>query len=341
MTGRPLAAAVVAAADEAWGACRPVWERLAAIALANQARVLQAFQAAGVSESDFTASAGYGYGDPARERLEQVYSQVFAAEAALVRPQIVSGTHAIALALFACLGPGDELVSATGAPYDSLQPVIGHRGPVAGSLAEWGVVYKEAAPRPGAALPTAAQVQELLGPKVRAVFIQRSRGYQQRPALSVAAIAHLVAAVRAVQPAAAIIVDNCYGEFVETSEPLAAGADLIAGSLIKNPGGGLAPTGGYVAGRRDLVDRAAARLSAPGLGGAVGPSLHLGRCLLQGFFLAPHVTAQALQGAVFTARLFAALGVAVDPAYDAPRADLVQTVTLGNAAAQADRKSVV
>lgn len=320
-----LPARLAAAAAAALVAVRPHWDRIEETALYNQARVLTAFHAAGIAEYHFAASTGYGLGDAGRDAVEAVFAAAFGAEAALVRTQIASGTHAISLGLFGVLRPGDELVAALGAPYDSLQPVI--RGGT-GSLADWGVVYREV-PLLAAGAPDLAALQAALGPATRAVLIQRSRGYSLRPSLTVAQVGAVVAAVKAARPDVYCLVDNCYGEFTEEREPTAVGADLIMGSLIKNPGGGLAPTGGYVAGRPDLVAAAAARLTAPGIGAEVGASLGWNRLLLQGFFLAPHTVAEALCGAHFTAAFFTELGFRVRPAFDEPRTDLIQAVELG------------
>lgn len=315
---------LAAAASGALAAVRPHWQRVEEIALYNQARVLRAFHAAGIAAHHFAGSTGYGLGDAGRAAVEQVFAAAFDAEAALVRTQIASGTHAISLALFGVLRPGDELVAAAGAPYDSLQPVI--RGGV-GSLAEWGVGYREV-PLLATGAPDLAALQAAIGPRTRAVLIQRSRGYSLRPSLTVAAVGEVIAAVKAVRPDVFCLVDNCYGEFAEDREPTAVGADLIMGSLIKNPGGGLAPTGGYVAGKAELVAAAAARLTAPGIGAEVGASLGWNRLLLQGFFLAPHTVAEAICGAHFTAAFFSRLGLPVQPAFDEPRTDLIQAVEL-------------
>lgn len=304
----------------------PHWERVEAIALRNQAKVLRAFQEAGVAEHHFAPSSGYGLDDPGREKLEEVYARVFRAEAALVRWQIASGTHAIALGLFAALRPGDELVAAVGTPYDSLHPVL--RG-APGSLAEWGVAYREVPLRPDGR-PDLEALRAALSPRTRAVLIQRSRGYSLRPSLTVAEVGEVVAAVKSVRPDVLCLVDNCYGEFAEEQEPTEVGADLCMGSLIKNPGGGLAPTGGYVVGRRELVERAAARLTAPGIAGEVGAAPWGHRLLFQGLFLAPHVVAEAICGAHFTAAFFERLGLRVRPRYDEPRTDLIQAVELGS-----------
>lgn len=320
---------VLAAARAALAEAEPWWRRVASVVLQNQARVLAAFQAAGVAEHHLAPSTGYGIGDPGRAKVEEVFARVFGAEAALVRPQIVSGTHAITLGLFAVLRPGDEMIAAAGTPYDTLLPVL--RG-APGSLAEWGVSYREVPLAPDGR-PDLEALRRAIGPRTRAVFIQRSRGYALRPSLTVAEIGRIVETVRGVREDIVCVVDNCYGEFCETAEPTAAGADLVCGSLIKNPGGGLAPTGGYVVGRAELVEAAAARLTAPGIGAEVGASLGTTRLILQGLFLAPHVVGEALAGAHFAAAFFARLGLNVRPRVDEPRTDLIQAVELGSAEA--------
>lgn len=317
-----------AAAQDAMDRARPRWAAVEETVLLNQAKVLAAFQEAQISDIHFTFSTGYAYGDIGREKTEEVFSRVFRTEAALVRAQMVSGTHAIATGLFGALKPGDRLVCAVGAPYDTLRTVI--QGPP-GSLTEWGVIYQEVPLREDLSVDVHAVVAAARQTDTRVVFIQRSRGYSLRPSLTVAQIGEIIAAVKAARPDVICLVDNCYGEFTEESEPSEVGADLVCGSLIKNAGGGVAPTGGYVVGRRDLVERAAARLVAPGIGGEVGPSLGMTRHFLQGLFLAPHVTGEALKGAIFTAAFFGGLGFGVRPAYDAVRSDLVQAVELGTA----------
>jgi len=307
------------------------WAAIAAQERRNLQKVLAAFHAARVSEEHFAGSTGYGYHDIGRKALEQVYAQVFGAEAALVRPQIASGTHAISACLFGLLRPGDHLLSASGQPYETLQQVIA--GPRPTSLTALGVEYSWV-PLVGegerAGDVDVAAVLAALRPNTRVVLLQRSRGYTWRPALSVSRIGEIIEAVKARRPDVVCFVDNCYGEFVEDLEPPQVGADLIAGSLIKNPGGGLAPAGGYIAGRADLVSLAADRVTAPGLGDAVGPTLRVNRDLFYGFFQAPHVVAEALCGAVLAAAVFDALGFPVSPGPDDPRADVVQAIRLGN-----------
>lgn len=313
-------------AAEAVEEVQSLWRRIDGLALANQRLVLDAFRAARVSDFHLRGSTGYGYGDAGREGLEAVYAAAFAAEAALVRPQIVSGTHALALCLYGVLRPGDKLLTVQGRPYDTLETVV-HGEP--GSLADWGIEYIQVDPLPDGGLDRDAII-EALALRPRAVLLQRSGGYSWRRGLVIEELGALIELIKGRAPDATVIVDNCYGEFVETLEPPAVGADLCAGSLIKNPGGGIAPTGGYVAGRKDLVDMAASRLTAPGLGRAVGPTLDCQRLFFQGIFLAPHFVAEALKGAVFAARFFERLGFDVLPRYDEPRSDIVQGIRLGS-----------
>ncbi|WP_078060580.1 aminotransferase class I/II-fold pyridoxal phosphate-dependent enzyme [Desulfotomaculum copahuensis] len=298
-------------------------------ALQNHARILAAFHEVRVSDYHLRGGTGYGYGDAGREALEAVYARVFGAESALVRGQIVSGTHAIALCLFGVLRPGDELLAVQGTPYDTLEEMIGLRGEAPGSLKEMGVIYRQVDLLPGGEIDPAG-IAAALNPRTRMVMLQRSRGYSLRPSLDMKSMQRLIGLIRDKQPGAVIFVDNCYGEFVEEMEPSAAGADLVAGSLIKNPGGGLAPGGGYVAGRRRYVEMAANRWTAPGIGAEVGPAPDFQRLMFQGLFLAPHVVAEALKGAVFAARLFERLGFPVYPAAGEPRTDIIQAITLGS-----------
>ncbi len=299
--------------------------RIDAIAETNTARVLSAFQDNRVAEAYFAGTTGYGYDDLGRDKLDQIYAQIFGTEAALVRVQFVNGTHAIASALYGALKTGDVLVSAVGAPYDTLLGVIGVTGNEHGSLKDYGIEYRQvellnnAPDREGL-------VKAVSDPRVKAVLIQRSKGYSTRASLSVAEIGALCALVKEHNPNAAVIVDNCYGEFVEEQEPTHVGADLVVGSLIKNPGGGLAPTGGYLAGRRDLVEGAAMRLTVPGIGGECGCTLGQNRALYQGLFLAPHTVAQALKTAVFAARVMEKLGYETEPVSTAVRHDIIQMV---------------
>ncbi|MEW5762384.1 MAG: aminotransferase class I/II-fold pyridoxal phosphate-dependent enzyme [Bacillota bacterium] len=308
---------------------QPVYRDIERTALENHRRVLDAFHAAGVREYHFLGSTGYGYGDAGREALEKAWALIFGAEEALVRVQLVSGTHALATCFFGLLAPGDELLCVQGTPYDTLCPVIGLQNPSPRSLTGMGVYYRQLEPLSDGGIDLAA-LRAALSERTRVVFLQRSCGYRMRRALRIEEIEAVAGLVHRASPRAVVLVDNCYGEFVETREPCAAGADLVCGSLIKNPGGGLAPTGGYIAGRREYVQAAAERLTAPGLGAAVGPTLGLTRLLLQGLYLAPHFVSEALKGAVFAARFFERLGFTVMPAYDAPRGDIVQAVRLGS-----------
>ncbi|MDR3119955.1 MAG: methionine gamma-lyase family protein [Clostridiales bacterium] len=300
------------------------------VAARNQQKVIRAMQTARVSETHFAGSTGYGYGDRGRETLDEVYAAAFGAEAALVRHQITTGTQAIGICLFGNLRPGDELLSITGRPYDTLEELIGLRGePGAGSLKDFGVSYREVPLLPGGGIDFPA-ARAAIRPQTKLVLIQRSRGYGWRDALRIDEIAEAVSFVKNIRSGLIALVDNCYGEFVEDREPTEVGADLIAGSLIKNPGGGLAPSGGYAAGKAEYVKNAAYRLTAPGLGGNVGPTLGLGRMLFQGFFMAPHVVAESLKGAVFCAALMEQAGFPVSPAVDARRSDIIQAVELGS-----------
>ena len=297
----------------------------------NQAKVLAAMQKNRVAAMHFAATTGYGYDDEGRDNLERVYADTFHTEAALVRPQLVCGTHALAVALSANLLPGDALLAISGKPYDTLEEVIGIR-PSPCSLAEYGVKYRQVDLLPDGSFDLPA-IEKAITEQTKLIHIQRSKGYQTRPTLSVAAIGEAIALCKRVKPGVTVMVDNCYGEFVDTVEPSDVGADMIVGSLIKNPGGGLAPIGGYICGTRACVDRCAYRLSAPGLGQEVGANLGLMPALYQGFFLAPTVTAAALKGAVFAAAAYEALGYRVVPAAAEPRHDIIQAIELGSEAA--------
>ena len=307
---------------------RPRFDAIDATAEANQAKVLLAMQKNRVDAACFHGSTGYGYDDIGRDTLERVYADVFHTEAALVRPQLVCGTHALAVALSANLLPGDELLSPVGKPYDTLEEVIGIR-PSPCSLAEYGVTYRQVDLLPDGGFDWDG-IRAAINERTKLVTIQRSKGYAMRPTLSVARIGELVAFCKSVKPGLLVMVDNCYGEFVEPLEPSDVGADMVVGSLIKNPGGGLAPIGGYIAGTRECVDRCAYRLSAPGLGQEVGASLDVKTSLYQGFFLAPPVTAGALKGAIFAARLYESLGFRVLPDGTESRHDIIQAVELGS-----------
>jgi cystathionine beta-lyase family protein involved in aluminum resistance len=291
-------------------------------------KVLAAFAAERLGPHHFASVSGYGHGDLGREVLDRVFARVLGAEAAAVRLQFVSGTHAIAAALFGVLRPGDRLLSITGRPYDTLEEVIGLRGSGQGSLAEFGIHYDELALRADGTVEEDG-LAAALTPPTRLVLIQRSCGYSWRPSLQVATIGRLVERVKQLQPGCLCFVDNCYGEFVEGLEPPAVGADLIAGSLIKNAGGTIAPTGGYVAGGAEWVERACCRLTAPGIGSEGGTGFDLYRLLFQGLFLAPQMVAEALIGAELVASVFSALGYAVQPLVGAPRSDVIQAVRFG------------
>ncbi len=293
----------------------------------NQMKVIDAMQKNRVSETHFAATTGYGYNDAGRDTLEDVYATLFHGESALVRPQLISGTHALHIALSSNLRPGDELLSPVGKPYDTLEEVIGIRDSV-GSLKEYGVTYRQVDLLENGDFDFEG-IRRAINEKTKLVTIQRSKGYQTRPTLSVERIGQLISFVKEIKPDVICMVDNCYGEFVERIEPLDVGADIMVGSLIKNPGGGLAPIGGYIVGRKDCIDRAAVRLTAPGLGKEVGASLGLNQSFFQGLFLAPTVVAGALKGAIFAANLYEKLGFPVVPNGTESRHDIIQAITFG------------
>lgn len=296
----------------------------------NQFKVLRAFRKHQVSDFHFAPSTGYGYDDMGRETLEKVYAEVFGGETALVRSHIVSGTHAIAIALFGILRPGDELLYITGAPYDTLEEIVGVRGHGKGSLKEFGIGY-QSVPLTAAGDVDKEAVVRAIHTKTKVIGIQRSRGYANRPSFTIEKIKEMIDFVRSIRSDLIVFVDNCYGEFTEEKEPLEVGADIMAGSLIKNPGGGLAKNGGYIAGRADLVEQASYRMTAPGLGAEVGSTQSGMLEMFQGFFLAPHVVGEALKGAVFTAGMLERLGFTTHPRWDAPRTDLIQSIEFGTA----------
>lgn len=304
------------------------FEGIDAVAEYNQLKVLNAMQKNRVSDIHFAATTGYGYNDLGRDTLEDVYASVFHTEAALVRPQLMCGTHALAVALSGNLRPGDELLSPVGKPYDTLEGVIGIT-PSRGSLAEYGVTYSQVDLLPDGSFDYEG-IKAAINERTKLVTIQRSKGYATRPTLSVARIGELISFIKNIKPDVICMVDNCYGEFVETIEPTDVGADLCVGSLIKNPGGGLAATGGYIVGKEKYVDNAAFRLSAPGLGKEVGATLGINSQLYQGFFMAPTVVAGALKGAIFAANVYEKLGFPVVPNGTESRHDIIQAVTLGS-----------
>ena len=309
---------------------REAFARMDEVAEYNTRKVLDAMRACRVSDAHFGVSAGYAYSDLGREKLDELYARVFGAERALVRTQFVSGTHALATVLFGILRPGDQLVSITGAPYDTMQTVIGWAHESVGSLKEFGVLYDEL-PMQGGRVDMEG-VDRVVTARTKLALVQRSRGYSEREPLSIEDIRAVSARIKAANPNCIVFVDNCYGEFVDTVEPTEiADVDIMAGSLIKNPGGGLAPTGGYIAGRSDLVEAASYRLTAPGMGDELGASLISNRLLFQGLFLAPHVVAQALKGAVFAAGIFEGLGCRTFPRFTDARSDIIQAIVLGDA----------
>ena len=322
-----ISKAVLDFGDENLLSLKARFARIDEIAEYNQLKVIRAMQKCRVSEACLSGTTGYGYNDLGRDTLEQVYAEIFHAEDALVRPQITCGTHALALALMSNLRPGDELLSPVGKPYDTLEEVIGIRASK-GSLKEYGISYRQVDLLPDGGFDYEA-VRAAIHEKTKLVTIQRSKGYQTRPTLSVTQIGELIHFIKEIRPDILCMVDNCYGEFVETIEPGDVGADMTVGSLIKNPGGGLAPIGGYIAGKKECVENAAYRLTSPGLGKEVGASLGVMSAFYQGLFLAPTVTASALKGAVFAANLFEKLGFPVIPNGTESRHDIIQAVTFG------------
>ncbi|MBO7185166.1 MAG: methionine gamma-lyase family protein [Oscillospiraceae bacterium] len=323
-----ISPAVYAYGEKVLERIAPRFAEIDQIAEYNQAKVLTAFQKNRVSATCFAASTGYGYNDEGRDKLEQVYADVFHTEAALVRPHITCGTHALTIALSANLLPGDELLSPVGLPYDTLQEVIGIR-PSPCSLAEYGVSYRQVDLLEGGKFDYEG-IRAAINEKTKMITIHRSKGYATRPTFSVGQIGELIAFCKSIKPDVLVMVDNCYGEFVETIEPSDVGADMIVGSLIKNPGGGLASSGGYIAGTRNCIDRCAYRLSAPGLGQEVGANFGLMTSMYQGFFLSPTVTASAEKGAIFAANLYEPLGFKCVPGAEESRHDIIQAVELGS-----------
>ena len=314
-------------ARETEAALKERFEEIDGVAEYNQLKVIKAMQEARVSDIHFAGTTGYGYNDLGRDTLEEVYARAFHGEDALVRPQLISGTHALTVALSGNLRPGDEILSPVGKPYDTLEEVIGIRDSV-GSLKEFGITYSQVDLLPDGGFDFEG-IRKAINERTKLVEIQRSKGYATRPTLSVARIGELICFIKSIKPDVICMVDNCYGEFVETLEPTDVGADMIVGSLIKNPGGGLAPIGGYIVGRKDCIERAAYRLTAPGLGKEVGASLGVSQSLYQGLFLAPTVVAGALKGAVFAANLYEKLGFGVVPNGSESRHDIIQAITFG------------
>ena len=306
-----------------------VFKEIEATREMNQYKVIAAMQEHRLSDTHFGGTTGYGYDDRGREVLDAVYASVFKAEDALVRHQIVAGTHALAISMFGNLRPGDELLSATGKPYDTLEEVIGIRGEGAGSLKDFGISYRQVELNGDGSIDQKG-VREAINEKTAMVLIQRSRGYSWRPSIKIREIRRLIEVIKEIRNDIIVLVDNCYGEFVETEEPVEAGADLVAGSLIKNPGGGLVPSGGYIAGKAKYVRNAAYRLTTPGLGKKVGATLGNSRLMFQGLFLAPHAVAESLKGAVFCAAVMHRLGFETSPQPEQLRSDIIQAIKFNN-----------
>ncbi len=324
---------IISIGEDVRKSLRQRFDRIDEMAEYNQLKVLKTMQDKQVSEACLLGTTGYGYNDLGRDTLEEVYAQIFKAEDALVRPQITCGTHALALALMSNLRPGDELLSPVGKPYDTLEEVIGIRdngnGHSSGSLREYGISYRQVDLKEDGSFDYEG-IKAAVSEKTRLVTIQRSKGYQTRPTLSVEKIGELISFIRKIKPEVLIMVDNCYGEFVQDREPIEMGADMAVGSLIKNPGGGLCPSGGYIVGRKECVENAAYRLTSPGLGKEVGASLGILPAFYQGLFMAPVVTASALKTAIFAAGIYERLGYTAYPAADSERYDIIQAVTLGS-----------
>lgn len=306
-----------------------LFEQIDTVSEINTKKVLDAMRKLKVSDAHFNTTSGYAYDDIGRQKLDELFAEVFGAERALVRTHFVSGTHALATVLFGILRPGDQLVSITGKPYDTMQTVIGYDNPSPGSLKEFGILYDEV---PIVDNKVAYDlIQEKITAKTKMVLIQRSRGYSMRSPLSLDDISKICSIVKGINPECVCFVDNCYGEFIDIKEPVQVGADIMAGSLIKNPGGGIAPTGGYIVGKDKLVELASYRLTSPGMGDELGASLANNRLIFQGLFLAPHVVAQAVKGAIFAAGVFEALGFNTSPKSTEARGDIIQAIELGNA----------
>ncbi len=319
--------------DEAEGECAEAFARLDAIERVNTRKVLESFQRHRISARHFAPTTGYGYDDIGRDTLSEMFAELMGCEAALVRPQIASGTHALALCLYGILRPGDVMLVASGKPYDTLEEVIGITGtPGNGSLKEYGIGYEQVDLLPGGNVNIDEVVRKLREiPAIRLVELQRSRGYDWRASMSIEQIREVAEAIHAVRPDVVVMADNCYGEFTELLEPGDVGVDLIAGSMIKNPGGGIAPTGGYIAGRKDLVELVSYRLTSPGIGAEVGSYAGSYQPFYQGLFMAPHVVMQAVRTAVLAARIFEKLGYEVSPRHSEPRYDIIQAIRFHNA----------
>ena len=320
---------ILALRDQAQADIMPQFAEIDRIAEHNTQKVLAAFQKHRVAEYMFSGTTGYGYDDSGRDTLEKIYADIFHTEDALVRVQFVSGTHTIACALYGSLRPGDVLCYVTGEPYDTIQSVIGIVGDEPGNMKQYGIEYRQVDMNAEGKPDEDAVAEAVSDKRVKIAMIQRSKGYSTRESLSVATIGSLCKRIKEANPDCIIMVDNCYGEFVEELEPTDVGADLVVGSLIKNPGGGLAPTGGYIAGRHDLVEAAAARLTVPGIGKECGCTLGNNRLMYQGLFMAPHTVSQALKTAVFCARVMELLGYQTEPAYNAERHDIIQMIEFG------------
>lgn len=323
---QPIDPNLLERAEKAEEKVQPYFKKAEDIAFYNQRKVLKAFRDNKVSDFHLAGTTGYGYDDSGRDTLEQVYADVFGAERCLVRGQIVSGTHAIAISLFGVLRPGDELMYITGEPYDTLASIVDGGEEDTGSLKDYGIDYQHIDLLEDGSVDF-EEVEKQISDKTRVIGIQRSKGYSDRPSFTIAEIDEMVRRVRQMKEDVIIFVDNCYGEFVETMEPTELGVDLMAGSLIKNPGGGLVRTGGYVAGKEELVERCAYRMTSPGLGSESGASLDTLLEMYQGFFLAPHVVSQAVKGAIFTSALLEDFGMTTTPHYTAERTDLIQSVS--------------
>lgn len=317
--------------QETYQECRHIWGNINDITACNQLKILQAFQENRTGDFHLHGSTGYGYGDTGREVLEDIWADIFKSEKALVRPQIASGTHAIALCLYGVLKPHDEFISISGLPYDTLQKVIGSQGET-GTLSELNIIHKIIDLKEDGDFDY-QKIRETITPKTKMICIQRSRGYSWRASLTINQISEAISFIKKINPDIICFVDNCYGEFVELEEPTQVGADLVAGSLIKNPGGGITPRGGYIVGKEKLVYQAACRLTAPGIADAVGSALDFNRPAFQGLFLAPLIVEQALKGAIFTSLLFSKLGYQVSPKPTEIRTDIIQAIKLGSAEA--------